>query len=63
MQGQSWSIGMDKDAQTVANFLKFYNPSIIGGSLGSHIGEVSHTEDKLKITYLMRIEYVSVYGN
>ena len=35
---------MDKDAQTVANFLKFYNPSIVGGSLGSHIGEVSLKE-------------------
>jgi hypothetical protein len=35
---------MDADAQTVANFLKFYNPSIVGGSLGSHIGEVSQKE-------------------
>ena len=40
---------MNKDAQTVANFLKFYNPSIVGGSLGSHIGEVSQKE---KITNL-----------
>ena len=39
-QGQSWSIGMESNAQTVANFLKFYSPSIIGGSLGHHIGEV-----------------------
>ena len=44
LKGQSWSIGMNKDAQTVANFLKFYNPSIVGGSLGSHIGEVSQKE-------------------
>ena len=31
---------MDKDAQTVANFLKFYTTlnSIVGGSLGSHTG-------------------------
>lgn len=32
---------MDDGAQTVANFLKFYNPSLIGGSLGHHIVEVS----------------------
>ena len=32
---------MDEGAQTVANFLKFYNPSLIGGSLGRHIVEVS----------------------
>ena len=41
MQGQSWSIGMDEGAQTVANFLKFYNPSVTGGSLGQHLSEVS----------------------
>ena len=44
---------MDKDAQTVANFLKFYNPSVVSGSLaiGAHIiniGEVSQKE-KLRI--------------
>jgi hypothetical protein len=40
---------MDVDAQTVANFLKFYNPSIVGESLGSHIiGEVSQ-KAKLQI--------------
>ena len=32
---------MDTSAKTVANFLKFYNPSLVGGSLGQHIGEVS----------------------
>ena len=32
---------MDDGAQTVANFLKFYNPSIVGGSLGHHFVEVS----------------------
>ena len=39
-QGQSWSIGMDSNAPTVANFLKFYSSSIIGGSLRHHIGDV-----------------------
>ena len=43
MQGQSWSIGMDEGVQTVANFLKFYNPSLIGGSIGHHVVEVSLT--------------------
>ena len=32
---------MDEGAQTVANFLKFYNPSLVGGSLGHHFVEVS----------------------
>ena len=45
---------MDKDAQTVANFLKFYNPSIVGGSLGSHIGEVSQKEKKYKLILIMQ---------
>jgi hypothetical protein len=36
---------MDADTQTVANFLKFYNHSIVGESLGSHIGEVSQKEN------------------
>lgn len=31
---------MDPGAQTLANFLKFYNRSLVGGSLGHHIGEV-----------------------
>ena len=31
---------MDEGAQTVANFLRFYNPSLIGGSIGHHLLEV-----------------------
>jgi hypothetical protein len=31
---------MDEGAQTVANFLKNYNPSLIGGSIGHHFLEV-----------------------
>ncbi len=42
MQGQSWSIGMDNGAETVPNFLSNYRDKIIGGSLGHHLGEVSH---------------------
>ena len=34
---------MDAGAQTVANFLKVYNPSVVGGSLGHHIVEVCGT--------------------
>ena len=40
LQGQSWCIGADSDAQTVAAFLRFYTPDIVGGSLGHHIVEV-----------------------
>ena len=31
---------MDKNAETVPNFLSHYNPNIIGGSLGHHLVEV-----------------------
>ena len=41
MQGKSYSIGLDENATTIAAFLRFYTPGIIGGSLGNHIGEVS----------------------
>ena len=34
-------IGMDEGAQMMASFLQFYSPSVVGGSLGSHVGEVS----------------------
>lgn len=40
MQGQSWCIGGDSNASTIASFLRFYTPDIQGASLGSHIGEV-----------------------
>ena len=40
MQGQSWSIGGDPGAQTVATFLRFYTPNIVGASLGKHFVEV-----------------------
>ena len=43
VQGQSWCVGADSNAQTVATFLRFYTPNIIGGSLGHHIGEVRPT--------------------
>jgi hypothetical protein len=46
---QSWNIGIDEDAQTVANFLKFYNPSPIVGSIGAlALKEVSQ-KHKLQI--------------
>ena len=40
MQGHSWSIGGDPDAQTVATFLRFYTPDIVGASLGNKSIEV-----------------------
>lgn len=39
-QGLSWSIGMDDKGVTVPNFLRTYNPHIVGGSLGHHFTEV-----------------------
>ena len=40
MQGQSFTIGGDEDAQTIATFLRHYTPSIVGASLGHHFVEV-----------------------
>ena len=40
MQGHSWSVGGDPDAQTVATFLRFYTPDIVGPSLGNKTIEV-----------------------
>lgn len=39
-RGQSWSIGGDSNATTFFNFLKTYNSSLIGGSLGHHLVEI-----------------------
>jgi len=39
-QAHSWSIGGDPDAQTVATFLRFYTPNIVGASLGNTTYEV-----------------------
>ena len=50
MQGQSWSIGGDPGAQTVATFLRFYTPNIVGASLGKHFVEV-----RLFFTYFVKL--------
>jgi len=50
VQGQSWCVGADSNAQTVATFLRFYTPNIIGGSLGHHIGEVRATPQARMVT-------------
>lgn len=39
-QGESWSIGGNPNASTIATFLRHYNPGLVGASLGSHIVEV-----------------------
>jgi phospholipase B1 len=41
-RGLSWDIGGDSNATTLANFLRYYNPSIQGFSLGSHIVELCY---------------------
>jgi len=38
-RGQSWSIGGDHNATTLANFLQFYSPKLQGSSLGHHLLE------------------------
>jgi len=40
MQGQSWCIGGDSNASTIASFLRFYTPDIQGASLGTHLASV-----------------------
>lgn len=42
IRGVSWAIGMDPGAVTVANFLKFFNPNVVGGSLGQHRTELCY---------------------
>jgi len=39
-RGQSWCIGADPNATTMFNFMKTYNPNLIGGSLGYHVIEI-----------------------
>ena len=39
-RGQSWLIGADNDAQTLATFFKNYNSHLVGGSVGEHIAEL-----------------------
>jgi len=41
-RGQSWSIGMDPGAITAANFIKYFNPNVTGGSVGSHLTELCY---------------------
>ena len=42
-------MGGDANASTVATFLRFYTPAIIGGSLGNHIVEVSFILDLMLV--------------
>ena len=44
---------MDPGAHTVPNFLRTYNPNLVGGSLGHHLIEVS-TVDNVYFTMLAR---------
>jgi phospholipase B1 len=39
-RGQSWSIGGDPNATTLANFFKNYSPEVQGASVGVHTPEV-----------------------
>ncbi|CAG8550561.1 11468_t:CDS:2, partial [Ambispora gerdemannii] len=39
-RGVSFVIGGDEDAQSVANFIKFYRADVVGSSVGDHLVEV-----------------------
>lgn len=41
-RGQSWAIGGDENATTVPNFLKFFNPDLVGFSVGKHFVELCY---------------------
>jgi len=41
-RGQSWSVGGDENAVTVANFIKYFNPSLVGYSTGKHLVELCY---------------------
>jgi len=41
-RGVSFSIGADPGAVTLGNFLKYYNPNLIGGSVKEHLAELCY---------------------
>ncbi|KAJ2994594.1 hypothetical protein HDV02_001483 [Globomyces sp. JEL0801] len=41
-RGVSWSMGSDAGAVSVANFVKNYNPNVIGGSVGEHFVNICY---------------------
>jgi len=41
-RGISFAIGGDPDAITIANFIKYYSPELIGSSIGDHLVEVCY---------------------
>ncbi|KAI8896079.1 hypothetical protein BC833DRAFT_630742 [Globomyces pollinis-pini] len=41
-RGLSWSMGSDAGTVSIANFIKNYNPNVIGGSVGEHIVNVCY---------------------
>lgn len=41
-RGQSYAMGGDPGAETMAQFIKNYNPNLQGESLGHHIIEYCH---------------------
>jgi len=41
-RGQSWAIGGDENATTLANFIKYFNPNVTGYSLGKHFVELCY---------------------
>jgi len=62
-RGLSGPIGGDTDAVTIPNFIKYYNPTVIGASVGQHLfelpGWVSSTEKK-RLTAVVDVEVPGV---
>ena len=46
---------MDPGAHTVPNFLRTYNPNLVGGSLGRHLVEVSTYTVFMVIVYTVHL--------
>lgn len=40
--GKNWATGFDFDAYSLANFIQFYSPNLVGGSVGKHLISISN---------------------
>lgn len=43
-RGQSYAIGGDESAVTIANFVNHYNSSVKGAAQGSHVAELCYSD-------------------
>lgn len=54
-RGKSYGIGGDPGANTLANYIKHYNSSLLGASVSSHIAEICNGNILTKICYYRHI--------